>query len=94
MSGEDGEMRPHPANRLPQTRWLPGVTWVWVSLARWPNGLYRAVIYLANQGGIASDQMSIGGFGESRPLEPNENSDGSDNPQGQQNRRVEIVVEK
>ena len=35
------------------------------------------------------------GFGESKPVVPNTNSDGSDNPEGRQkNRRVEIIVKK
>jgi len=39
--------------------------------------------------------IETSGYGESRPVEPNENPDGSDNPGGRQkNRRVEIVVKK
>jgi outer membrane protein OmpA-like peptidoglycan-associated protein len=35
------------------------------------------------------------GLGETKPVAPNTNPDGSDNPHGrQQNRRVEITVEK
>lgn len=35
------------------------------------------------------------GFAETKPLAPNQNPDGSDNPEGRQkNRRVEIVVKK
>lgn len=37
--------------------------------------------------------LTTKGLGESQPVAPNTNSDGSDNPQGRQkNRRVEIVV--
>ena len=39
--------------------------------------------------------FEISGYGESKPVEPNTNPDGSDNPEGRQkNRRVEIVVKK
>lgn len=38
-------------------------------------------------------QLQAEGFGETRPVAPNENADGSDNPAGRQlNRRVEIYV--
>ncbi|MDU0347469.1 OmpA family protein [Actinomyces sp. MRS3W] len=38
-------------------------------------------------------QLEAEGFGETRPVAPNENADGSDNPAGRQlNRRVEIYV--
>ncbi len=36
----------------------------------------------------------INGYGKTRPLAPNTNRDGSDNPQGRQiNRRVEVVID-
>jgi photosystem I P700 chlorophyll a apoprotein A2 len=39
--------------------------------------------------------IETSGYGESKPIEPNTNPDGSDNPDGRQkNRRVEIVVKK
>jgi len=42
--------------------------------------------------GVTSD-IAIEGFGETRPLAPNTNDDGSDNPGGRQlNRRIEIVI--
>ncbi|WP_319423662.1 OmpA family protein [Pleurocapsa sp. FMAR1] len=42
---------------------------------------------------IKPEQMTAEGLGETQPVAPNTNSDGSDNPQGRQkNRRVEIVV--
>ena len=49
--------------------------------------------------GFGSDNIEIASAGESTPVAPNENSDGSDNPEGRQsNRRVDIeivrVVEK
>jgi outer membrane protein OmpA-like peptidoglycan-associated protein len=42
----------------------------------------------------ASDQsLVVRGFGKSRPIAPNQNFDGSDNPEGRQkNRRVEVVI--
>jgi outer membrane protein OmpA-like peptidoglycan-associated protein len=37
---------------------------------------------------------AVRGFGKTRPVAPNKNSDGSDNPAGrQQNRRVEVVID-
>lgn len=42
---------------------------------------------------MSEDRMSVEGFGESRPIAPNTNADGSDNPEGRAaNRRVEIVL--
>lgn len=44
--------------------------------------------------GLAPDKVEIRGFGESKPVAPNENPDGSDNPQGREkNRRVEVVID-
>jgi photosystem I P700 chlorophyll a apoprotein A2 len=43
--------------------------------------------------GVDGDRMTATGFGESRPVAPNANPDGSDNPEGRQrNRRVEVLV--
>ena len=43
--------------------------------------------------GVDTDRMTATGFGESRPVAPNTNPDGSDNPEGRQlNRRVEVLV--
>jgi len=43
--------------------------------------------------GMFGDDLLVHGFGKSRPIAPNQNSDGSDNPEGRQkNRRVELVV--
>lgn len=45
--------------------------------------------------GIKSDRISTKGFGEEKPIAPNANADGSDNPEGRQkNRRVEIKLDK
>lgn len=42
---------------------------------------------------LKPNQITVEGLGETEPVAPNTNPDGSDNPQGrQQNRRVEIVV--
>ena len=50
---------------------------------------------MEQQGNVASSQISTSGYGESRPVAPNTNPDGSDNPEGRQkNRRVEIVIER
>lgn len=43
--------------------------------------------------GTAADRVTVVGWGERKPIAPNERPDGSDDPDGrQQNRRVEIVV--
>ncbi len=45
--------------------------------------------------GLRDTDFEISGFGESNPVAANEQTDGSDDPEGRQrNRRVEIVVEK
>jgi len=42
---------------------------------------------------IASDRVQVAWFGEAAPIAPNDNVDGSDNPEGRaKNRRVEIIV--
>lgn len=44
--------------------------------------------------GVSLDLLSIDGRGESEPVAPNQQADGSDDPEGrQQNRRVEIFIE-
>ncbi|MGH8655109.1 MAG: OmpA family protein [Gammaproteobacteria bacterium] len=51
--------------------------------------------WLVKKKGILESIITTQGFGETKPVAPNTNPDGSDNPQGrQQNRRVEITVEK
>jgi outer membrane protein OmpA-like peptidoglycan-associated protein len=45
--------------------------------------------------GVKVAAITIKGYGEGSPLAPNQNADGTDNPDGrQQNRRVEITVQK
>ena len=42
---------------------------------------------------VSSERIEAEGYGESAPIAPNRNSDGSDNPEGRaKNRRVEIVL--
>ena len=43
--------------------------------------------------GITANRMTAKGYGESEPIAPNENADGSDNPKGRRlNRRTEITI--
>jgi outer membrane protein OmpA-like peptidoglycan-associated protein len=43
--------------------------------------------------GASEDQLIIHGYGKSRPIAPNAQPDGSDDPEGRQkNRRVEVVI--
>ena len=50
------------------------------------------VKYLISKG-ISSERLSARGYGESMPIAPNTNPDGSDNPEGRQlNRRTEIRI--
>jgi outer membrane protein OmpA-like peptidoglycan-associated protein len=45
--------------------------------------------------GIAPERISSKGYGETVPVAPNANADGSDNPEGRQlNRRVEFKIMK
>jgi outer membrane protein OmpA-like peptidoglycan-associated protein len=55
----------------------------------------RAVIvWLQTRGGLASTDFITHAWGATRPVAPNANPDGSDNPAGRQkNRRVEVVIE-
>ena len=51
--------------------------------------------WLIKKKGVPESIITTRGFGETKPVTPNTNPDGSDNVQGrQQNRRVEIRVEK
>jgi len=48
--------------------------------------------YLTAQG-ISSDRLRAKGYGETNPLAPNVNKDGSDNPEGRaENRRTEFKI--
>jgi len=51
--------------------------------------------WLSENGGINPEVMETVGYGESKPVVPNTNSDGSDNPAGRQkNRRVGVLIKK
>jgi outer membrane protein OmpA-like peptidoglycan-associated protein len=51
--------------------------------------------WLVQKAGVSHDVIETVGFGETKPVAPNSNPDGSDNPEGRRrNRRVEIVVNK
>ena len=51
--------------------------------------------WLVKKKGIPEKMITTKGFGKTKPVAPNNNPDGSDNPEGrQQNRRVQITVEK
>ncbi len=44
---------------------------------------------------VHGERLQSRGFGKLRPVEPNTNPDGSDNPEGRaKNRRVELIIEK
>ena len=50
--------------------------------------------YLTGNGIDASRLVGPNGYGESRPIAPNTNDDGSDNPEGRaRNRRTELNVQ-
>jgi outer membrane protein OmpA-like peptidoglycan-associated protein len=50
------------------------------------------VNYLADKG-ISIDRLIAKGYGESRPIAPNTNPDGTDNPENRQlNRRTELKI--
>jgi outer membrane protein OmpA-like peptidoglycan-associated protein len=49
--------------------------------------------WLVEKGGLDSKKIITRGYGESRPIAPNTNPDGSDCPEGRaRNRRVEVYV--
>jgi outer membrane protein OmpA-like peptidoglycan-associated protein len=51
--------------------------------------------WLVQKEGLGAIKMATQGFGAKKPVAPNTNPDGSDNPEGRQkNRRVEIVLSK
>ncbi|MBZ0229272.1 MAG: OmpA family protein [Bauldia sp.] len=51
--------------------------------------------WLAEVEGLDGGTFDVVGFGEAKPVAPNEKPDGSDDPEGRQkNRRVEIVIGK
>jgi outer membrane protein OmpA-like peptidoglycan-associated protein len=51
--------------------------------------------WFIEEGGLVDLEFKTRGYGESRPVAPNENPDGSDNPEGRaKNRRVEIRISR
>lgn len=51
--------------------------------------------YLVSVRTVDGTRLSVRGFGELKPVAPNMNPDGSDNPAGRQrNRRVEVILAK
>ena len=49
--------------------------------------------WLVEKGGVRASRVSTKGWGETQPVAPNKNPDGSDNPEGRQkNRRVELTL--
>lgn len=51
--------------------------------------------WLVRNAGVGAGIMKTEGLGETKPVAPNTNPDGSDNPDGRQkNRRVEILIKK
>jgi photosystem I P700 chlorophyll a apoprotein A2 len=51
--------------------------------------------WLVKNAGVDAGIMRTEGLGETKPVAPNTNPDGSDNPEGRQkNRRVEILIKK
>jgi outer membrane protein OmpA-like peptidoglycan-associated protein len=49
--------------------------------------------WLVQNASVVPSRITTRGWGEARPVAPNKNPDGSDNPEGRQkNRRVEIVL--
>jgi len=52
-----------------------------------------AVLQYLIEKGIVKERMTAKGYGESQPIAPNTNKDGSDNPEGRSlNRRTEIKI--
>lgn len=54
----------------------------------------EAVIMELANAGVARPRISLRAFGKDKPLAPNRNADGSDNPEGRaKNRRVALLIE-
>ena len=53
----------------------------------------KSVVQWLRKRKVAGKRMVAEGYGETRNIAPNENPDGSDNPEGRQmNRRIELTV--
>jgi outer membrane protein OmpA-like peptidoglycan-associated protein len=49
--------------------------------------------WLVQNAGVSASRITTRGWGETKPVAPNTNTNGSDNPAGRQkNRRVEITI--
>jgi outer membrane protein OmpA-like peptidoglycan-associated protein len=49
--------------------------------------------WLVQNAGVSASRITTRGFGETKPVAPNTNPNGTDNPEGRQkNRRVEITI--
>jgi len=60
---------------------------------RLSNDRANAVVNYLVKKGISSSRLVAKGYGETKPIAPNENPDGTDNPEGRQlNRRIEIKL--
>jgi outer membrane protein OmpA-like peptidoglycan-associated protein len=54
----------------------------------------EAVIHELASAGVTRTRITLRAFGKDKPLAPNRNSDGSDNPEGRaKNRRVALLIE-
>ncbi|RYY83538.1 MAG: flagellar motor protein MotB, partial [Chitinophagaceae bacterium] len=55
----------------------------------------RSVVNYLVSKGVSAERLVVKGYGETKPIAPNENPDGSDNPEGRErNRRTEFKVIK
>jgi outer membrane protein OmpA-like peptidoglycan-associated protein len=53
----------------------------------------KSVVAWLKKRKVASKRMVAKGYGETQHIAPNENPDGSDNPEGRQmNRRIELTI--
>ena len=53
----------------------------------------ESVIEFLKQNGVSPDRLTARGFGETKPIAPNELEDGTDNPEGRaMNRRTEFTI--
>ena len=61
-----------------------------LSLSRWRAEAVKDELIFS---GVPGSRIDVAWYGESRPLMPNKNPDGSDNPEGRdRNRRVEVLI--
>lgn len=61
-----------------------------LTLSRWRAEAVKDELIFS---GVPGSRIDVAWYGESRPIEPNRNPDGSDNPAGRErNRRVEVLI--